>query len=455
MDHSKLRCAAVITFAAAVTLVGNTVFAAGDVRPSTAPADLFEAPFRLRANGKIIDTGEAWGHCAPAVTDLNGDGKPDLVLGDFSGKFHRYLNVGSAKAPDFRDDGLLQAGGVTAEVWIYCCIGAQARFRDLDGNGIVDLLSNSYDPGYAYLFRGRPGNTFAAREEIHDKADVPVRYAPKQKRPVQSFGAFYEAVDWDADGDLDLLIGGFGGDLKLRINEGSATSPQFAVDNVDVQTAGGPLHVDKHLCPVVADWDGDGLWDIVAGCDDGSVTWFRNVGKRGAPAFAAGQTLVARHEGDNGYNVVSWDKAKVVPGIRSQPEVFDFNGDGKLDLLVGDFYTAYDFKPDLTDDQKIEVGKLIQDNADSGKAMAAKFEKMRKDFIARYPGDAINGDEAQKDWSAQYKALRESLEAKQSEAQEKFFAVKVRPFLASTHHDRDDAFNLAPAHGHVWVFIRK
>jgi hypothetical protein len=41
---------------------------------------------------------------------------------------------------------------------------------------------------------------------------------------------------------------------------------------------------------------------------------------------------------------VIWSDDDVVPGIRSQVEVTDYNGDGKLDLLVGDFYTAYDFK---------------------------------------------------------------------------------------------------------------
>src|SRR5688500_9789212 len=195
---------------------------------ATAGQFQFESPVRLKADGQVIDTGAAWGHCSPSVRDLNGDGLDDLVVGDFSGKFHSYLNVGKAKAPAYASGGPIQAGGVDAEVQIYCCIGAQPRFHDLDGDGIRDMISNSYDPGHAYLFRGRPGTKFAAREELLDKAGVPIRSSPVQKQNYQSFGSSFEAVDWEGDGDLDLLIGCFSGELKLRINEGAARSPRFA-----------------------------------------------------------------------------------------------------------------------------------------------------------------------------------------------------------------------------------
>ena len=418
-------------------------------------AEIFEKPIRLQSDRKVIDTGEAWGHSSPCVIDLTGDGVDDLLLGDFSGKFRIYKNVGSAKTPKYEAGELLQAGGVTAEVNIYCCIGSQPRFHDFDGDGIRDMLSNSYDPGHAYLFRGLPGNQFAAREEILDRNGIPVRALPVQQQNHQSFGSFFEAVDWDADGDLDVLIGCFGGDLRLRVNEGNAKSAQFASENTDVKLRNGePLKVKAHLCPKVADWDGDGMWDIVAGSDDGSVTLFRNVGKKGQPAFAAGEQLVEPHDG-NGYNLVMWSDAEVRPGIRAQPEVVDFNGDGKLDLLVGDFYTAYDVKPDLTDEQKKQVKDLIAEAQGGGKAFAAKMQALQDDFRKRYPGDEIYSDKADKEWSAAYRALRESPEAKQMEADEKKFIEKLRPFVRSTRGAGDRSFDFAKSHGHVWAFIRK
>src|SRR5690606_37555808 len=65
----------------------------------------------LEAEGRIIHIqpgykediqgpGEArWGYTAPNVSDWNGDGLPDIVLGDSRGKFSVYLNAGSKTNP--------------------------------------------------------------------------------------------------------------------------------------------------------------------------------------------------------------------------------------------------------------------------------------------------------------------------------------------------------------------
>jgi hypothetical protein len=142
-------------------------------------------------------------------------------------------------------------------------------------------------------------------------------------------------------------------------------------------------------------------------------------------------------------------------GIRAQPEVIDFNRDGKLDLLLGDFYTAYDFKPDLTDEQKQQVKDLIAEAQGGGKAFAAKMQAMQDDFRKRYPGDAIFSDKADKEWSEAYRALRASPEAKQMEAEEKKFADRIGPFIRSTRGVGEQSADFAKPHGHVWVFLRK
>ncbi len=56
------------------------------------------APFRLRDAQGFIDVGI--GHAAPLVTDFDGDGVPDLLVGQFEdGKLRVYKNTGTAKAP--------------------------------------------------------------------------------------------------------------------------------------------------------------------------------------------------------------------------------------------------------------------------------------------------------------------------------------------------------------------
>ncbi|HVU88283.1 MAG TPA: VCBS repeat-containing protein [Pirellulales bacterium] len=439
---SSIRnCCAALT----IVLVGYLTVIADDV---------FEKPVRLRADEEIIDTGPQWGHSSPCIEDVDGDGLRDLLLGDFSGKFRVYKNSGSNEQPKYTDAGNLRAGDADATVRIYCCVGGQPRFVDLDGDGIRDFISSSYDPGSCYFFRGLPEHKFAASSEVLDKSGVPVRTSPVQKQTYQSFGSFYAPVDWDADGDVDLLIGCFNGELKLRVNEGNAQHASFAVDNQTIYAGSEPLKVNHHCCPLVVDWDGDGLWDVLAGCDDGSVTWFRNQGSKETPQLAAGVVLVSKFAG-NGYNLLRFTEEEIVPGIRSQIEVADLNGDGKLDLLLGDFCTAYEPRANLSADETQQLKQLVADEESRSNPFVAKMEALRKDFATRYPGDAIYSEEADAAWQKEYKELRESPEAKAMEGQEAAFARAMRPLLGSTRGRGDRSFDLAKSHGYVWLFTRK
>ena len=65
---------------------------------------------RLEAGGEAIDVDI--GHLVPCVTDWNGDGKKDLIVGQFSGgKIRLYLNKGTDSTPAFKDFKYLKAGG--------------------------------------------------------------------------------------------------------------------------------------------------------------------------------------------------------------------------------------------------------------------------------------------------------------------------------------------------------
>ena len=73
-----------------------------------AAAPEFQPGVRLQADGKNIDV--RIGHLVPAVMDWNGDGKKDLIVGQFSGgRISVFLNRGSDKAPAFKDFSLLRA----------------------------------------------------------------------------------------------------------------------------------------------------------------------------------------------------------------------------------------------------------------------------------------------------------------------------------------------------------
>ena len=154
---------------------------------------------------------------------------------------------------------------------------------DFDGDGFLDLVSGSYDAGELYLFRGKGRGAFAASEVIKDRSGRPIFKVPDQKYPVESFGSWTALVDWDDDGDLDILVGTYDGMIFLRRNEGSRTAPEYASKNEWVKVGGKPLRVPggEHANPVIADWDGDGRWDIVTGAGDGGVYWYRMSGGGG------------------------------------------------------------------------------------------------------------------------------------------------------------------------------
>lgn len=434
----------ILVIACLVSCIGSSCLAGDD----------FKKPMRLSADGRVIDTGEAWGHSGPCVEDVDGDGLEDLILGDFGGKFRLYKNVGKNGQPEYQDAGFIQASDEEANVRIYCCVGSQARFADLDGDGFRDLISNSYDPGHCYVFHGMQSHKFASREELLDKSGVPVRSSPNQQQDYQSFGSFFTPVDWDADGDYDMLIGCFDGHLKLCINEGNVEKASYATENQIIHAGEAPLKVEAHCCPVVADWDADGLWDILSGSDDGSVTWFRNRGSKKAPQFETGEILVEKHSAD-GYHLLPWSEEDIVPGIRSQIEVVDYNSDGKLDLLLGDFCTAYEPRQDLDGDESKQLEQWITERSKINKAFADKMAALRKDFRERYPGDMVFSDEADEQWSKAYKALKDGPEYQSMVAGEAEWVRQVRPFLAKTQGQGDRTHDLPLSHGYVWLFLRK
>ncbi len=119
-------------------------------------------------------------------------------------------------------------------------------------------------------------------------------------------------------GNLDLLIGNFQGTFYLAENTGSAEVPSWKaqgewIQGGDEKLLGLGQPRIYHSAPFVIDWDGDGDLDIISGDSNGGVYWAENSGTREAPVFGDFQELVAKpKQADLSRHIDTEDQ--VIPG---------------------------------------------------------------------------------------------------------------------------------------------
>jgi len=293
---------------------------------------------------------------------------------------------------------------------------------DFDGDGKTDVISGSYTPGDLYLFRrADDGKSFLEGTIIKDRKGRAVN--------VGSASAAF-AFDWDNDGDLDLIVGNIEAEVYLVPNEGSRTEPKFG-ERIELASGEG-----GDAGPTVADWDGDGVPDLLVGDGSGQVVLYRATGRdaKGRPKLAPPRVLVP----GGGFEPRSAQEMKTNPhpGSRLKLCVSDFNGDGRPDLLVGDVLYATP-EPAAPTPQEQADGRTPKQRYED--AMREYQEAIKSTFGGKLPG--ANGENA-----AQVKDAFEKARANEQvkAASAKLYRAQVAMNPSQTEY-----------HGYVWVYLQK
>jgi hypothetical protein len=261
-----------------------------------------------RASERYVDQVDVGSESAPALSDLDGDGDLDLVVGnrvDTGGDGARlfvYENTGTPQAPAFalRDTVRPMDGYHFAP-----------RFADLDGDGRDELLLGTWNDD-VHLFRrdDPPG--------VDGTGWVTPRWVPVTEGPVVELTRGSHSVpapgDLDGDGDLDLLVGESSGEVNVYRNTGTATAPDFEL----VTEALDGIDVGRRSHPVLIDLDGDGDLDLLLAREGTGVEARMNLGEgEELPRFGPARPL-----------------ALELPPLAT-PAPVDLDGDGDVDLLSG------------------------------------------------------------------------------------------------------------------------
>lgn len=266
-------------------------------------------------------SGSAHAGSTVLAINLNGDSLMDVLLGDVSfTNLVAAFNGGHVDSAYMSSKDTLYPTSLPTNIEYF----PAAFYEDVNFDSIPDLLvapnlNGSINQGNSWLY----ANTGAENNPVFNTLDS--AFLVKEMIDLGTT-ARPALVDLNFDGDLDLVVGGKGAylapgtyksALHLYTNIGTNTSPVFELTNTDFVGAGFN-NLGEDLSPTFGDMDGDFDPDLIVGAMTGELFYYENTGSVVSPSFTYRGGLQS-----------------IDVGNHSTPTLGDLDGDGDLDLLVG------------------------------------------------------------------------------------------------------------------------
>jgi FG-GAP-like repeat len=211
---------------------------------------------------------------------------------------------------------------------------------DWNNDGKLDILTGCYwtegaQAGQILMMPGNGTLVFGEATAVLNRDGKPLenlRLAKDDNDQItEAICTQQHVVDYNGDGALDIVNGCFASSFYLYLNSGTNEAPALE-EAVPLPVKSHSYHAAPHL----VDWDGDGDLDLLSGTGGGGVLLSLNTGTRTEPAWGDVMSLVpysSLHE----QSLVESGEIRPAPSTRVWAT--DWNGDGLLDLLVGDSVT--------------------------------------------------------------------------------------------------------------------